>query len=125
MIVAFACSPSERKQQINKEDCKRQKKKIVIYIYSERTDLVETLTLKINIHLYKEREEIKCESSVSFLFLLHIKKYKVIDVSDQTLKIDNNAHKCICFPRKTERKIHETKKNRRYMREIGLVHIHI
>jgi hypothetical protein len=126
MIVAFARSPSERKQQTNKEDCKRQKKEnSYIYIYSKRTDLVETLTLKINIHLYKEREEIKCESSVSFLFLLHIKKYKVIDVSDQTLKIDNNAHKCICFPRKTERKIHETKKNRRYMREIGLVHIHI
>jgi hypothetical protein len=30
------------------------------------TDLVETLTLKINIHLYKERERIKCESSFYF-----------------------------------------------------------
>ncbi len=59
MIVPFARSPSERKQQTNKEDCKRQKKEnSYIYIYSKRTDLVETLTLKINIHLYKEREEI-------------------------------------------------------------------
>lgn len=74
-----------------------------MYIEQE-IDHVETLTLKINIHLYKEREEIKCESSVSFLFLLHIKKYKVIDVSDQTLKIDNNAQKCI------ERKITRRKK---------------
>ncbi len=66
-----------------------------MYIEQE-IDHVETLTLKINIHLYKEREEIQCKSS-AFFFLLYIKKYKIIDVSDQNLKIDNNAHKCICF----------------------------
>jgi hypothetical protein len=90
----------------NNKHCKREEeeKKENSSIYIARiTDLVETLTLKINIHLYKEQE---CESSVFILFLLHIyrKKYKVIDVSDQTLKIDNNAQKCI------ERKITRRKK---------------
>ena len=28
----------------------------------ENRDFVETLTLKINIHLYREREEVQCES---------------------------------------------------------------
>ncbi len=62
MIAAF-CMFTIRKKTTKNIARDKKKENSYIYMYSERTDLVETLTLKINIHLYKEREEIKCESS--------------------------------------------------------------
>ena len=42
--------------------CRKQKRKRV-----QEIDHVEMLTLKINIHLYKEGENMQCESSVSYV----------------------------------------------------------
>jgi hypothetical protein len=121
MIAALACSPSETKH------CKRQTKKTensYIYIYSERTNDRPGR----NAHTKNKYTPVQRARSAShlFIFLLYIKKYKVIDVSDQSLKNNSNNNNVVeiylVFSRKTERKIHEKK---RYMREIDLVHIHI
>ncbi len=103
MIDALACSLSERKQQTLQER-RGGKKRKQFYIYSENNRPGRNTHTK-NKYTPVQRARVRV---ISFYFIsltyIYRKKYKVIDVSDQTLKIDNNAQKCI------ERKITRRKK---------------
>jgi len=105
--------PREKNNKRTLQETQREKKIVVcIRIARENRPGRNAHTKNKYTPVQRTKKVIKCESSVFLLFLLYIytyiKKYKVIDVSDQILKIDS-----------------ELNAKKRYMREIGLVHIHI
>jgi hypothetical protein len=94
--------PREKNNKRTLQETQREKKIVVcIRIARENRPGRNAHTKNKYTPVQRTKKVIKCESSVFLLFLLYIytyiKKYKVIDVSDQILKIDSelNAKKKI------------------------------
>ncbi len=72
---------------------RRTKKQKIVLCIARRTDLVETLTLKINIHLYKEQESNQVRViSFAFISLIYIHTYIYKEVQgNRRIRSENNV----------------------------------
>jgi hypothetical protein len=89
--------PREKNNKRTLQETQREKKIVVcIRIARENRPGRNAHTKNKYTPVQRTKKVIKCESSVFLLFLLYIytyiKKYKVIDVSDQILKIDSELN---------------------------------